>query len=78
MRIEPRGVTRWAVQLPSKRLTIACRVDPDELGSLFFFAHFEDEHVNMELVPKLTTLMPGESRSVNGWYSLTELSPKRL
>lgn len=76
--LDPAGITRWSLHVPQEDLTLVVDVDPAGLGSLFYFFDTENEHANLELVPDVTPLAPGETRTVHARYSLSSERPDRL
>jgi len=76
--IEPTGITRWALSVPRKRLTVLIGVNADELENLFYYFRLPSEQVNLELVPRLSPLQPGEERTVRATYTVSQEEPKHL
>ena len=76
--IEPAGITRWALSVPDKKLTVAIGVNADELESLFYYFNIPNEQVNLELVPDLSPLPPGGTRIVRATYTVSREEPKKL
>jgi hypothetical protein len=74
--IDPAGVTRWAARIPHKRLTIVSTVPSENVEKLFYYFNLPYEHVNLEMVPVLTPLEPGASRTMNAEYTLSRKTPK--
>ncbi|NIA15171.1 MAG: DUF4838 domain-containing protein [Nitrospiraceae bacterium] len=77
-RIEPEGMSRCAFHVPRKRLTLTIDFCPDQLDSVFYYFNLPNEQVNLELVPDLSPLAPGASRTVTATYSISRKSPGRL
>lgn len=76
--IDPAGITRWALRMPQKELTVVIGVNADELENLFYYFNIPNEQVNLELVPDLSPLAPGGTRTVRATYAISREEPKRL
>ena len=76
--IEPAGITRWAVRVPRERLTIVVTVSPENVGKLYYYFNIPNEHVNLELVPVLTPLEPGASRTMKAEFAISHKKPSRI
>ena len=75
--VDPAGVTRWAAYITKKRLAVINTVAATPLDNLFFFMNIPKQHVNLELVPDLSPLAPGESRVVRAIYEIRKGRPRK-
>jgi hypothetical protein len=76
--LEPAGISRWAAWVPGKHLTMMTTVPKENVGKLFYFFNIPNEHVNLELVPVLTPLDPGASRTMKAEYAVGGKKPSRM
>ncbi|HOE66435.1 MAG TPA: DUF4838 domain-containing protein [Candidatus Hydrogenedentes bacterium] len=76
--IERDGVTRWAIHLPKKGLTLINTVRAEEIQNLFFYFNQDRQAANLEVLPLLTPLNPGEKRSVHLAYTMSRKAPRSL
>lgn len=76
--IEPQGVTRWALHIPDKHVTLINTVRPEELQNLLFYFNLDNQTANLEAYPLLTPLEPGEKRRVHLSYTMSRKRPDRL
>jgi hypothetical protein len=76
--IEPAGITRWALSVPDRKLTVVIGVDADEIENLFYYFNLPNEQVNLEMVPNLSPLSPGDARTVQATYAISREEPKKL
>ncbi len=77
-RIEADGLSRCAFHVPRKKLTLMVEPIAEQLDSVFYYFNIPNEHVNLELVPDLSLLAPGASRSIKAAFSISRRSPRRL
>ncbi len=73
--IEPAGISRWAFYMPDKDLSLVSAVRADEIENLFYYVNAENEHINLEHIPRLAPLAPGETRSVHVTYAFEQGRP---
>jgi len=76
--LSPEGVTQWAAYIPERKFSIVNAVRDEDISKLFYFVNVPDEHVNLEVIPNLTPLQPGEKRTIVTSYYTAAGPPKRL
>ncbi len=76
--VERDGVTRWAIRIPEKRLTLVNAVREEEIQNLFFYFDQDRQVANLEVIPLQTPLAPGEKRSIQMTYSTSRKALNRL
>lgn len=74
-RLDPAGVSRWALRLPKRGGFLVNTVHSEQLEALFYFYNRSTGRVNLELCPLQAPLEPGESRLVETIYSLSPRLP---
>ena len=72
------GVAQWAMRLPKCGITIVNAIDAAQLDRLFYFYSHEKDFMNLEVVPLLTPLAPGETRNVDVRYSMSDTLPQAI
>ncbi len=76
--IAPDDVTRWALHIPGKRLTLVNTIQAGEVQNLFFYFDLDRQVANLEVVPLQAPLNPGETRTIHLSYKLSEKPPRSL
>lgn len=73
--VDPAGVERWAARVPGEDLIVTCAIEPDQWEALFYFFNTRTELVNLELIPKLAPIEPGETRVFEVRYASGQRLP---
>lgn len=68
--LEAGDYDRIAYRIPAKDLTMTCRFNPDQIGSLLWYFDVSDSarQVNLELIPPSKPLEPGDTRVIEASY----------
>jgi hypothetical protein len=75
--IDPAGVTRWAARIPAKDTVVVSTVPAENVEKLFYYYNTPNEHVNLEMVPLLTPLEPGASRTMKAQFMICRELPEK-
>jgi hypothetical protein len=69
-RIAPEKTDAWAFRIPREKTALINTFDSGETGELIMFFNRHDEHINLEIVPDLEAMLPGETRVLTARYAI--------
>ena len=73
--LNPKGIRRWALEIPGTKLVLVNTFRAEELDSLYYWCRRPTQQANLELIPKRTPIAPGEVRTVHSTYEICDGLP---